>query len=175
MSKLTRLSIESLAGEFPNSDKWFSQFTLTRIFQNLVPDEKAALAFAIIRRTHAALQEWELASVLAQGDVRNITTYFCTLRHLENCISSVWQSLEFFRKSQGSDIFKKGDGSHYERISWIYNVSRHFDPLALPQGDNHRVWLSDHSIHTREQSVRFDELRETIRMLSRVSVQISGS
>lgn len=175
MSKLTQLSITSLTEEFPNADKWFAQFVLRRIFQAHVPDEKAALAFAIIRRTHAALQEWELASAAAQGDIRSLGTYFSVLRHLESCISSVWQGLEFARKSLGQELFKKGDDSAYERMNWVYNVSRHFDPEALPQGDLHRVWLSDQAMHTREQTVSFDELREAIRMLARISEKVAGA
>lgn len=175
MSKLTRLSIKSLAEEFPNADKWFAQFVMRKIFQAHVPDEKVALAFAIIRRTHASLQEWELASAAAQGDLRSVSTYFSVLRHLESCISSIWQGLEFARKSQGLVLFTKGDGSGYERINWVYNVSRHFDPEDLPQGDIHRVWLSDQAMHTREKMVSFDELREEIKMLARVSEKVAGA
>lgn len=175
MSKLTQLSVKSLAEEFPNADKWLAQFVLRRIFQAHVSDEKAALAFAIIRRTHASLQEWELASAAAQGDLRSIGTFFGVLRHMENCIGSIWQGLEFTRKSLGQDLFKKGDGSAYERMNWVYNVSRHFDPESLPQGDTHRVWLSDHAMHTREQAVSFDELRDAIRMLARVSEKVAGT
>ena len=174
MSELTQLSIKSLAEEFPNADKWFSQFVLRRIFQAHVPDEKAALAFAIIRRTHASVQEWELAGAAAQGDLRSLGTFFSVLRHLESCVSSVWQGLEFARRSLGQNLFEKGDGSAYERMNWVYNVSRHFDPEALQQGDTHRVWLSDQAMHTREQTVTFDELREAIRMLARVSEKIAG-
>lgn len=173
MSKLTHLSIESLIEEFPDADEWWAQFVLRRIFHSHVPDAKAALAFAIMRRTHTALKEWELAVTAAQGDLRSLGTYFSVLRHLETCISSVWQGLEFGRKSLGEPLFKKGDGSAYERINWIYNVSRHFDPEALPQDDMHRVWLSDQSVHTREQTVSFDELREAIRMLARISKKIA--
>lgn len=174
MSKLTQLSINSLAEEFPNADKWFAQFVLRRIFQRHVPDEKAALAFVIVRRTHAALQEWELAHAAAQGDMRSVATYFSVLRHLESCLSAVWQGLAFARKSLGQDLFKKGDGSTYERINAIYNVSRHFDPEKdLQQGDTHRVWLSDDALHTREQTVTFDELREAIGMLARVSEKLA--
>ncbi|MXS86335.1 hypothetical protein ABO04_10640 [Nitrosomonas sp. HPC101] len=175
MSKLTQLSIQSLAEEFPNADKWLEQFVLRRIFQAHVSDEKAALAFAIIRRTHASLQEWELASAAAQDDLRSIGTFFSVLRHLESCISSVWQGLEFVRKSLGENLFKNGDGSVYERMNWVYNVSRHFDPEALPQGDTHPVWLSDQAMHTREHAVSFDELREAIKMLAHVSEEVAGT
>lgn len=175
MSKLTRLSINSLSGEFPNADSWFAQFVLRRIFQAHVPDEKAASAFAVVRRAHAALQEWELASAVAQGDLRSVGTYFSVLRHLEACLSAVWQGLEFARKSVGQDLFTKGDGTAYERMNWVYNVSRHFDPGALQQGDLHRVWMSDDSMHTREQTLSFDELREGVSMLARVSEKVTGT
>lgn len=174
MSKLSQLSIRSLAEEFPNADKWLEQFVLRRIVHAHVTDEKAALALAVIRRTHAALQEWEFASAAAQGDLRSIGIYFSVLRHLENCISAIWQGLEFGRKSLGQVFFTKGDGSAYERMNWIYNVSRHFDPEALPQGDTHRVWLSDQEMHTREKKVSFDELREAIRMLARISERVAN-
>ncbi len=175
MSKLKKLSVNSLAGEFPSADSWFAKFVLRRIFQAHVPDERAALAFAIVRRAHAALKEWELASAAAQGDLRNIATYFSVLRHLEACLSAVWQGLEFARKSLGQDLFTKGDGSVYERMNWVYNVSRHFDPMALQSGDLHRVWLSNDSMHTREQALSFDELREAVRMLARVSEKVAGT
>lgn len=172
MSKLTRLTIESLSQDFPNADNWFTQFVLRRIFQARVSDDKAPLAFAIIRRTHAALQEWELASSAAHGNLRSVAVYFSVLRHLESCVSAVWQGLEFGRRSVGQNLFQKGDGSVYQRLNWVYNVSRHFEPEALQQGDLHRVWLSDQAVHTREHSVSFDELREAIKMLARISDEV---
>lgn len=175
MSKLTQLSVNSLASEFPSADSWFATFVLRRIFQAHVPDEKAALAFAIIRRAHAALQEWEFASTAAQRDLRSVATYFNVLRHVEACLDAVCQGLRFARKSLGRSFFTKGDGSVYERMNSIYNVSRHFDPEALQSGDMHRVWLSDHAIHTREQTLSFDELREAVRMLARISDKVSGA
>lgn len=90
MSKLTQLSVNSLASEFPSADSWFATFVLRRIFQAHVPDEKAALAFAIIRRTHAALQEWEFASTAAQEIFEvspRISTYCGMLkRALTQCV-----------------------------------------------------------------------------------------
>lgn len=174
MSKLKHLTINSLADEFPSADDWLGRFVLGRIFHAQVPDDKAALAFAIVRRTHAAVQEWELASAAARGNLRSVGNYFSILRHIESCISSVWQGLEFGRKSIEEILFARGDGSVYERLNWVYNVSRHFDPQGLPQGDLHRTWLSDEAIHTREHLVLFAELRDVIAMLGRISGQVSG-
>lgn len=174
MSKLKNLTIKSLAEDFPDADNWLRQFVLNRMFHAVVPDDKAALAFAIVRRTHAAMQEWELASAAANGNLRSVGTYFSILRHLESCISSAWQGLEFARKSMGEFLFTNGDGSVYERLNWVYNVSRHFDPEELSQGHLHRLWLSDEAIHTREHLVQFVELRDVIAMLGRISNQVGG-
>ncbi|MFK3741565.1 hypothetical protein [Massilia sp. TN1-12] len=175
MSKLKHLSIISLADDFPSAHAWLAQLVLSRIFHGHVPDEKAALAFAIVRRTHAALQEWELASAAAKGNLRSVGNYFSILRHVESCISSTWQALEFGRKPMGEVLFtKEGEHNVYKRLNWVYNVSRHFDPQALPQGDLHRTWLSDDAIHTREHLVLFAELRDVIAMLGRISNHVSG-
>jgi hypothetical protein len=47
------------------------------------------------------------------------------LRHLESCIASLWQGLEFSRRALDTKLFEKGDGSVYERLNWLYNVGRH--------------------------------------------------
>lgn len=175
LSKLTELSIKPLAEEFPDANNWFAQFVLRRIFHLHVPDDKAPLVFAIVRRTHAALDEWELASAAAAGNLRTPAVYFGVLRHVENCVSAVWQGLEFGRKAIDQELFQKADGSVYQRLNWIYNASRHFDPEALPEGDLHRVWLSNDGVHTREHTVTFDELREAIKMLARISDKAGGT
>lgn len=175
MSKLMQWSIKSLAEAFPSADKWLTQFVLRSIFQTPVTNEKAALAFAIILRTHAVLQEWESASAAAQGNLRSVGMYFSVIGQLENCISSAWKGFELARKSVGQDFFKKGAGSVYERLNRAYNVCRHFDPQALSAGDLHRVCLSDETIHTLEQMIRFDELREAIPTLAGVSAKVAGA
>lgn len=173
MSKITRLEIESLAGEFPNADTWLVEFVTLRIFHSHVPKEKAALVFAIIRRAHAAVQEWELASAAALGNMRHIGAYFRVLRHLESCISATWQGLEFARRSLKIDLFTKNEVNVYTRLNWVYNTFRHFDPEMLPEGDLHRTWLSNDAIHTREHVVQFTELREEVALLARVSEKLT--
>ena len=175
LSKLTQVSIRSLADEFPSAENWFAQFVVRRIVERRVPDDEASLVFAIVRRTHAALDEWELARAAATGNLRIPAVYFRALRHVETCIGSVWQGLEFGRKALGQELFQKGDGTVYQRLNWIYNVSRHFDPEALAQGDLHRVWLTNDAVHTREQALTFEELRETIKMLARISERAAGA
>lgn len=174
MSKLTACAPESLASEYPEHIHWLNQFVLRRIFHNHVSEEFAALAFILVRRTEAALDEWELACAAAH-DVRKPSGYFKMLRHLENCISALWQGLEFSRRALNKKLFEKGDGSVYERLNWVYNVARHFDPQELPSGDLHRLWMSNNGLHSREHSVTFSEVRDAIKFLAGMVDTYAGS
>ena len=174
MSKLTACAPQSLASEYPEYIHWLNQFVLRRIFHNHVSEESAALAFILVRRTEAALDEWELACAAAQ-DVRKPSGYFKMLRHLENCISALWQGLEFCRRALNKNLFEKGDGSVYERLNWVYNVGRHFDPQALASGDLHRLWISNDGLHSREHSVTFSEVRDAIKFLAGMVDKFAGS
>jgi len=174
MSKLTACAPQSLAAEFPEHSHWLNQFVLRRIFHNHVREEHAALAFVLVRRAEAALDEWELACAAA-SDVRNPSGYFKMLRHMESCIAALWQGLEFSRRALQTKLFEKGDDSVYERLNWLYNAGRHFDPQELPSGDLHRLWISNDGLNSREHSVTFVELRDAIKFLAGMVEQIAGS
>ena len=175
ISKLTACTPQSLEVDFPGRGHWVNQFVLRRIFQNHVSEEHAPLAFILVRRAEAALDEWELACNSATQDVRCPSGYFKMLRHLENSIAALWQGLEFCRLAIGTKLFEKGDGSVYERLNWIYNVGRHFDPQTLPSGDLHRLWITNDGLHTREHSVTFTEMRDTLKFLAGMVDKIAGS
>ena len=174
MSKLTACAPQSLVAEFPEHSHWLNQFVLRRIFHNHVREEHVALAFVLVRRAEAALDEWELACEAA-SDVQNPSGYFKMLRHMESCIAALWQGFEFSRRALQTKLFEKEDGSVYERLNWLYNVGRHFDPQDLPSGDLHRLWISNNGLNSREHSVTFVELRDAIKFLAGMVEQIAGS
>lgn len=174
MSKLTACAPRSLAPEFSEYRHWLDQFVLRRMFHNHVSEDRAALAFVLVRRAEAALDEWELACAAAK-DVRKPSGYFKMLRHLEHCLAALWQGLESCRRALNTKLFEQGDGSVYERLNWVYNVGRHFDPQDLPSGDRHRVWISNDGLHSREHSVTFSELRDAIKFLAGMVDKFAGS
>lgn len=174
MSKLTACAPQSLAAEFLEHGHWLSSFVMRRILHSHVDEDKAALAFVLVRRAEAALDEWELACEAAKN-VLKPSGYFKMLRHMENCIATLWQGLEFSRRALSTKLFERGDGNVYERLNWLYNFGRHFDPQELASGNLHRIWISNEGINSREQAVTFAELRETVRMLSNIASQISGT
>ena len=90
---------------------WLDEFVRRRIFQNHVREDRAALAFALVRRAVAAIAEWEATCQAATQDLPRPSVYFDVLRHCENCIAALWQGLELGRKALGVELFAKGDGS----------------------------------------------------------------
>jgi len=159
----------SVGSEFSTRTTWLDEFVLRRLFQAHVPDERAALAFIMVRRALAAIEEWEAMCVSASGSIRKPSVYFSALRHCEACIAASWQGLEFGRKALGQKLFDRGDGTVYERLNSVYNAGRHFDPAALPAGALHGVWLADQSVRTHQHEVTLDELREVVRVLGRIA------
>jgi len=163
LSKLTSCAPQSLASEFPERSCWLNQFVLRLIFHDHIAELRAALAFVLVRRAEAAIDEWELACEAARQGVQKPSGYFKTLRHLENC------------RALATDLFTKGDGSVYERLNWLYNKGRHFDPQALPQGDLHALWLTNDGFHSREHAITFEEMREALKVLGGMVDKIAGS
>jgi hypothetical protein len=175
LSKLTSCKISAIAHEYPESEHWLEQFQLRKMFQNHVRDELFPLAFVIMRRADAALDEWELACSAAKNGLQTPRVYFKVLRHVEQTIAALWQGLEFLRKALGKKLFERGDGSTFERLNGIYNLARHFDPMDLPPGDLHKIWLSNDGIHTNEYQLTFDEFLDTFRELLKFADALGGS
>lgn len=173
LSKLTSCAPQSLASEFPERSQWLNQFVLRRIFHNHVADDRAAFAFALARRAEAALDEWELACEAVRLGVQRPSAYFKALRHFEACLASLWQGLDLGRRALGMDLFSKGDGSAFERLNWLYNKGRHFDPQDLPAGDLHAVWITNDGLRAREHAVTFEEVREALQILGRTAQAIA--
>lgn len=79
------------------------------------------------------------------------------------------QGYQFGCDALDTKLFQKNDGTPYERLNFIYNVSRHYSPGELAAGDLHRVWISDDGLHVREKALSFDELRELLSELARIA------
>jgi hypothetical protein len=108
---------QSVNSEFPNRGAWLDEFVLHRIFHTHVPDDRAALAFIMLRRALAAIEEWEAMCVEASGSMRRPSVYFSALQHCENCLAATWQALEFGRRVLGQKLFENGDSAVYERLN----------------------------------------------------------
>jgi len=163
-SKITECRAKPIAPDFPDHNDWLGNFVLNTIFRTPLPKDKAALAFALIRRAESAIDDYEEARRYLELLVakRDISLYFRCLRRFESTVAMVYQSLDFIRKALCVTLFKPGDGSPYERINKIYNNSRHSNPEDLPGDQLHAVWIKNEGLFTEGAELTFEELRQLV-------------
>jgi hypothetical protein len=176
LSQLTECQAASAAQEFPDCSSWLSSFVLNWIFRIPLTKEKAALAFALIRRAEGAVADYEEAREhlmnLVAGN-RSISLYFRCLRRFESTLGMLYQSLDFVRKALGIRLFTQGDGSPYERLNLIYNKSRHSNPETLPTGQLHAVWIKNDGLYTDGAKLTFNKLRDLICDIGRIADKLA--
>ncbi|HQU45857.1 MAG TPA: hypothetical protein PK867_23785 [Pirellulales bacterium] len=176
LSHLNECRLAPLATEFPDHSFWLTSFVANCIFRIPLTPEKAALAFALIRRAGGAVEDYEEArehlTELVAGN-RTISLYFRCLRRLESAVAMLYQSLDFVRRALGINLFTQGDGSPYERLKLIYNRGRHSNPETLPEGHLHAVWIKNDGLYTEGASLGFGEIRDMIRDIGQIADKVS--
>lgn len=187
LSKLTAPKLESLEDVFGDRDLWLQGFVLRNIFQQGVHPDQQGLAFYVVRRLHASLDEWELAVAIARGWSKStVGPYFRLLRHLEQCVANLAQAVQMVQKrleanakQEGRDyerLYEAGDGSIHERLDRVYNTSKH---VAGRAAHLHVFWLRNDCMCVRrenhEDTLSFAELRQRLEEMGRVAQVISTS
>lgn len=176
LSLLTQCRAAPVAPEFPDCSSWLSSFVLNWILRIPMTKDKAAFAFALIRRAEGAVADYEEArehlAKLVAGN-HDISLYFRCLRRFESTVGMLYQSLDFVRKALGIQLFTQGDGSPYERLNLIYNKSRHSNPETLPAGQLHAVWMKNDGLYADGANLTFDELRDLIRDIVRIADKLA--
>ncbi|MEO8628990.1 MAG: hypothetical protein ABI612_12925 [Betaproteobacteria bacterium] len=177
LSELTAPTAISVLHEFPSIDGWLQTFILKNMLERNLPHKHAALAFALLRRAQAAIEDYDDACAALKLVVQRQTTisqYFRLLRKVEATIASLYQAFDIARKPLQSDIFEPNDGTPYQRLNCIYNRSRHVNTLSLPAGHLHPVWLQNDGLYTDGAFLRFDELEQQLRDLGRIAERVSN-
>jgi len=172
LADLNNPMARSVRGEFPNLDGWILTFILKSIFHFNLPERRAALAFALLRRAQAAIEDYDEASVALSRAARRESTipeYFHALRKLESSVAMLYQAYDFARKALSIKLFGSGDGTPYQRLNSIYNCSRHPDVTTLPSGHLHPVWVNDDGVYADGAKLGFDELEDLLREIGRIA------
>lgn len=176
LSEITQVNAQQVGPDFPEHESWMVTFVLNRIFVNSIPEERAALAFALLRQAEAAVDDYDLGcaelSALVEGK-KNISRYFRCLRRFENAIGATYRAFDFGRKARDVDLFAKGDASSLQRLNELYNVGRHYNPLKLAAGQLHAVWMSNEGIHCSGARLTFAELRDVVAQVARIADRVS--
>lgn len=178
LSKLTECNALEVGNQFPQSTSWVSNFALNTIFVHQVGQEAKRFAFAFLRRAEAAFIEYAHAR---QALIEFVTTgskkpsiYFRALTHFETTIAFLYQAYDFAREFTSTKLFQKGDGSNYERLNRVYNVSRHFKPADLPADHLHALWLTNDGIQINSCIVSFKEIGDFLVEIGKLADRVSG-
>jgi hypothetical protein len=175
LSSLTVANAQAVGPDFPEHEKWIAGFVLRRIFLASVPQEdKAALAFALLRQAEAAVEEYDLgcAELSLLVSAKNVSRYFRCLRRFENAIGATYRVFEFGRKALKMKLFAKNDGTPLQRLNALYNDGRHGNPLALPKGQLHAVRLTNDGVFSSNTHLTFAELRDLVTQIARIADRI---
>ena len=176
LSQLTECRVTGVTGEFPDYQSWLSTFVLNWMLRFSLPRKKAALAFAVVRRSEEAITDYEEARELLAKLVssrKSVSLYFRCLGRFEPTVAMACQALTFAMKALGMKVYEKGDGSLYERLFMIYNKSRHSDPEMLPGGQLHAVWIKNEGLFVDGAYLTFAELGELVHEVGRIADTLS--
>lgn len=164
-SKFTTHELRSIAPKFDQCHCWLENCILNSIFGSPIADEPKPLLFTIIRRAQHALREYELAREQLDRfciGTRSVSTYFLAMSYLETALSCSYQSFDFARKATATELFKKRDGSIFERLNRIYSVIKHLETSSLQPGQLHLLWFTNDGLSTSVASLTFKEIMEII-------------
>lgn len=174
ITKVTECNVKDLYAEFPSAKDWVSGFGLMVIFVNQPPEDRRPFALQIVRRTEMAFAEYSRARTelqeLISGCRGRWSPYFRALYHFEAAIGQLYQAYDYSRKSLANDQFKKGDGSPLDRLSMIYNTSKHQRAT-----DEQPVWISNEGIETPKVVITFPEIEELLCTFGRVAMKLTSN
>jgi hypothetical protein len=182
LSKLERPELRSLSELELDAANWLSEFLLNHFLRFRLAPRERQFRFALIRRTAAAIAEYELGRTALEeyldGTARQLVSpYFRALRHFEAAAASTYQAL-----SLGSSLIerarplfdKQKDGnSDFARLERVYVHSKHADQLFDSKQVNRdltlTVWLTTEGLKCAQAVVTFAELTDMLVMLGRVA------
>ncbi|WP_181314376.1 hypothetical protein [Phormidesmis priestleyi] len=95
------------------------------------------------------------------------------MSYLETALSCSYQSFDFFRKATATELFKKGDGSIFERLNRIYSVIKHLETSSLQPGQLHLLWFTNDGLSTSVASLNFTEIMEIIEDTCQLAQKLS--
>jgi len=177
LSQSTQNNALEVSSRYPQRKFWVSNFSLNSIFGGTVSKEGRTFSFFFLRRVEAAFTEYEYAyealKAFTTTTPKSPSLYFKALHHLEMVISMMWQAYMLSMKISGQKLFEPDDGSKYERLNWVYNKSRHFEPSELSVDNIHVIWLTNDGVKTEKFEVSYPEIESFLIELGNMADEFS--
>jgi len=162
LSELTECNIPDMSTHSSQSDSWVANFILNSIFNFGANSEFTQYAIYFLRRAEAAFREYGNTKITLYNYVnkqhKNVSVYFEILFHVEACIAQMWQACDATIKfSKGKKLYNRGDGSAYQSLNDLYNISKHGEK-NIQENSTVLIWLTNIGIESDTARISFDEL-----------------
>jgi hypothetical protein len=101
-----------------------------------------------------------------------VPTSFLAIGHRETFLPYAYQAYEIFVRAE-KILFTTGDGSILQRLSSLYNRSKHIasaiNDNRIAPGSTLAVWLNNEGLRAVDGRLTFDEMAEILEELARWS------
>jgi len=167
--------------EVPNfenrSGSWVTCLILNCILRRPAKPMIKQYIFFFLRRAEAAFHEYENARHFlldyVRGDRERISIYFKALFHFEICIAQMWQAFRMTMSTghritgKKKKLYEPGDGSSYERLNKLYNLSRYLqnNVQGIQNDSTIQLWLTRDGIEAQDASISYAELASLLQQI----------
>lgn len=178
-AQIKAVNVPSLSDLRSESEGWTCGLGVATAFGEKFSDPRRwQLLFNFVRRVEGAIDQFEtgrrnLLSVLEERELAT-SRYLLAVMHFEGCVSQTYQALmliaEFGKLGQ---IFKRGDGTTFQRLNLLYNRSKHVEKAIaagqLLEDTSLPVTVTSDALVSTDARVDFVELAETLQMLGKAA------
>ncbi|MER2584266.1 MAG: hypothetical protein ABTR20_16240 [Candidatus Competibacter sp.] len=163
--KLSELS-ECSAPELKEEPNWLNAFILKSIVVFDIPAKNRAYLLNFLRRAEAANTAYREArtqlSLYLSTPQNVISPYFKALTQFEVCIAWCYQGYELIARASGSQLYRQGHGSRYEKLQIVYVDSKHMDFMIsgdkLPSDSTSGLWIINSGLESSRGCLTFEDL-----------------
>jgi hypothetical protein len=179
LSQLTECGAPEIAREI----NWLNPFILNGITGARGRNEQvAAYAMTFLRRAEGAFASYragraELLQYLENRTNNMISPYFRALLNFETCLAQWCEGANVLKTAFKKLYYEKNDQSKEERVSCLYNDSKHADERIahgqIPAEGLSAVWITNQGLESSKAVLSFDELRQLLLEMAHVAEHVS--
>jgi hypothetical protein len=180
--KLSLLT-ECGAPELATEANWLNPFILNSVLGRGRSEKGAAYVMTFLRRAEGAFASYragraELLQYLANRTNNVISPYFRALLNFETCLAQWCEGANVLKAAfNNKKYYDKGDQSKEERISCLYNDSKHADERIahgqIPAEVMSPIWITNQGLESSKAALSFDELRQLLLEMGDLAKKVS--
>jgi hypothetical protein len=174
-SAFTAATIPDMSDVSSERGHWLRNFILNSSFRASMDDGTRRTLYSFLRRTESAFQEYEAARTLtlahlAEVNPDSVSKYLEAIAHWEQFLSHADRAWTVLVRDKPVR-FEKNDGSTFQRLNFLYNVTKHLESAIkadqFPPDGTLPVWLTNDGLQAVGQKLDFIEIEEMLRDLGK--------